>query len=50
MRHMNCRQERERNRKVRETCVGKAAAMVYMDRKLGRKPRIRESAKRISVR
>lgn len=50
MRHTNCREERERNRRVREHYVSRAANMIYMDRKLGRKPKVRESAKRVTVR
>lgn len=49
MKHTNARQKRERNRQIREFCVETTVKMRYMDGKLGRKPRISESAKRISV-
>lgn len=49
MKHTTSRRERDRNRQIREFCVETTVKMRYMDGKLGRKPRISESAKRISV-
>lgn len=49
MKHTNARQKRECNRQIREFCVETTVKMRYMDEKLGRRPRISESAKRISV-
>lgn len=49
MKHESSRETRLRKQHIRQAEAGKADAMIYMDKKLGRKPRISPCAKRISV-